>query len=73
MADRFNEETLLSDVIAKWGAFGAHADLTRWMIAEIERLRATVQDLRMHLEQDACEIERLRADRDAWRKDAHGG
>lgn len=29
-------------------------------IEEIERLRNKEQDLRMHLEQDACEIERLR-------------
>ena len=33
--------------------------------AEIERLRAREQDLRMHAEQDACEIERLRAAGDA--------
>ena len=29
---------------------------------EIERLREKIQDLRMHAEQDACEIERLRAE-----------
>lgn len=29
---------------------------------EIERLRDKVQDLRMHAEQDECEIERLRAE-----------
>jgi ADP-dependent phosphofructokinase/glucokinase len=29
-------------------------------IEEIERLRNKEQDLRMHLEQDACEIQRLR-------------
>tara|TARA_R110000868_G_scaffold135832_1_gene348461 strand:+ start:2663 stop:2989 length:327 start_codon:yes stop_codon:yes gene_type:complete len=34
-------------------------------VAEIERLRDTVQDLRMHLEQDACEIERLHDTGDA--------
>ena len=33
--------------------------------AEIERLREREQDLRMHAEQDACEIERLRAAGDA--------
>lgn len=32
---------------------------------EIERLREREQDLRMHAEQDACEIERLRAAGDA--------
>lgn len=35
------------------------------VIDEIERLRAREQDLRMHAEQDACEIERLRAAGDA--------
>jgi hypothetical protein len=39
VADRFNERSLLSDVIEKWGAYGAHADVVRWMIQEIERLR----------------------------------
>jgi hypothetical protein len=29
--------------------------------AEIERLREKVEDLRMYLERDACEIERLQA------------
>ena len=29
---------------------------------EVERLRAQVEDLRMHAEQDACEIERLCVD-----------
>lgn len=29
---------------------------------EIERLREQLQDARMHAEQDACEIERLRAE-----------
>ena len=29
---------------------------------EVERLRAQVEDLRMHAEQDACEIERLRTE-----------
>jgi hypothetical protein len=39
-----------------WGAalYGCAAD-------EIKRLRETEQDLRMYLEQDACEIERLKA------------
>lgn len=33
-----------------------------WSLDEIERLREKVQDLRMYAEQDACEIERLRAE-----------
>ena len=36
---------------------------------EIERLREKVQDLRMHAEQDACEIERLRATIAGWSQD----
>jgi hypothetical protein len=34
--------------------------LSREAADEIEQLRETEQDLRMYLEQDACEIERLR-------------
>ena len=40
----------------------AKAPALGWLIAaadEIERLRDKVQDLRMHAQQDACEIERL--------------
>ena len=37
------------------------AERERLAADEIERLRAREQDLRMHAEQDACEIERLRA------------
>lgn len=37
-SDRFTEQHLLADVCATWGEFGAHADLTRWMIAEVRRL-----------------------------------
>ena len=41
MADNmFTEHTLLADIIAKWGDYGAHADVFRSMLAEIERLRA---------------------------------
>ena len=36
---------------------------------EIERLREKIQDLRMHAEQDACEIERLRATIGGWSQD----
>ena len=36
---------------------------------EIERLRHKIQDLRMHAEQDACEIERLRATIGGWSQD----
>lgn len=52
MTDRFDEETLLSAVVAHWGPFGAHADVTRWMIAEIKRLHevgdALVAAIRNH-------------------------
>lgn len=37
--DRFDENTLLDDVISKWGEYGAHADLVKWMISEIYSLR----------------------------------
>ncbi len=52
----FDEEALLSAVVAKWGPFGAHADLTRWMIAEIGHLRA--------------ELETARQERDYWQREA---
>lgn len=48
------------------------AGLVKTVIDEIERLRQKVQDLRMYAEQDACEIERLRADRDRWHDIANG-
>ena len=38
------------------------AGLVVSVINEIERLREQLQDARMHLEQDACEIDRLRAE-----------
>ena len=38
------------------------AGLVKTVIEEIEQLREKVQDLRAYAEQDACEIERLRAE-----------
>ena len=40
-----------------------------WSLNEIERLREKVQDMRMYAEQDACEIERLRATIGGWSQD----
>lgn len=40
-----------------------------WSLDEIQRLREKVQDLRMYAEQDACEIERLRATVGGWSQD----
>lgn len=39
---RFTEQSLLADVVEKWGPYGAHAELCRWMIEEIIRLRGQV-------------------------------
>jgi len=44
--NRFNEETLLNDIIDRWGEYGAHAELCRWMIDEIRSLREERQHLR---------------------------
>lgn len=41
----FNEYSLLEDVISKWGEYGAHADLVKFMINEIRSLRQKVTDL----------------------------
>lgn len=43
--DMFTEHTLLADIIAKWGDYGAHADVFRSMLAEIERLRAAGDEM----------------------------
>lgn len=45
MSSMFDEYSLLADVIEKWGEHGAHADLLRWMIDEIDRLRKEVDRL----------------------------
>lgn len=48
MTDRFDENTLLSAVVAKWGPFGAHADVTRALIAaagRVAELEARVENL----------------------------
>lgn len=42
----FTELDLLADVEARWGSHGAHADLVRWMVAEVTRLRAELDTLR---------------------------
>ena len=44
-----------------FAVLGVYARTNDAAADEIERLREKIQDLRMHAEQDACEIERLRA------------
>ena len=39
----FNEQTLYDSIVEKWGEYGAHADVFRMMLAEIERLRAELR------------------------------
>lgn len=45
--------------IVKLAPFNAAARVIREQADEIDRLRDKVQDLRMHAQQDACEMERL--------------
>ena len=57
----------------EWGPFrSVKIERVRTELADCQRtIRALddlVQDLRMYAEQDACEIERLRVERDRWRK-----
>ena len=40
---RFDEQSLLADISATWGEHGAHAEVCRWMIAEIGRLRSELE------------------------------
>lgn len=40
MGERFDENALVADIVDKWGEHGAHAELCRWMIAEIHTLRS---------------------------------
>lgn len=37
--DTFNEKRLRADIVATWGAHGAHADVFDTMMKEIEQLR----------------------------------
>jgi hypothetical protein len=41
----FNEDSLLQDIIGKWGEHGAHADLCRFMISEITNTRLLLNEL----------------------------
>ena len=41
----FNEDSLLQDLIDKWGEHGAHADLCRFMILEITNTRLLLNEL----------------------------
>ena len=43
----FDEYSLLADIIEKWGEYGAHAEICRWMIEEIYRLQAEVERLEL--------------------------
>jgi len=43
--DKFDENSLLEDVISKWGAYGAHADIVKFMISEIYSLREKLEAL----------------------------
>jgi len=43
--DKFDEHDLLDDVSHKWGPYGAHADLVKFMISEIYFLREKIKDL----------------------------
>lgn len=61
-SDRFDERTLLADVVKQWGEYGAHADLVAWMIAEIERLRNDLWNARSGAALLALERERALAD-----------
>lgn len=42
MADSrlFTAETLMQAVVDKWGAYGAHAEVMRSLLDQVERLRA---------------------------------
>lgn len=37
--DRFDEESLLSAIVATWGPFGAHAEVMRTLLGEVKRLQ----------------------------------
>lgn len=71
--DHAKPPATLADITTK---LRRHADIAKCngcMICtaadEIERLREKVQDLQMYLEQDACEIERLRTFIDQWHQE----
>lgn len=57
MTDRFDEQTLLSAVIAKWGPFGAHADVLRHLI----RTAGTVTELQTRITNLTAELTNLHA------------
>lgn len=43
--NKFDEYALLEDVSHKWGPYGAHADLVKFMISEIYSLREKLEAL----------------------------
>jgi hypothetical protein len=40
---KFNEQSLLAAIEAKWGDHGAHADVFRFMLSEIDVLRSVAE------------------------------
>jgi hypothetical protein len=71
VADVFDEQSLLADIESTWGAYGAHADVCRMMIAEVERLRFELEKQRTAHEmwfKRAYDLEeQLEEARRAWR------
>lgn len=41
----FNEQSLLSDIIKQWGEHGAHAEVCRYLINELNNNRTMIQNL----------------------------
>jgi predicted metal-binding protein len=50
----FNEQTLLNDVEEKWGEYGAHAEVVRWMMNRIHELTQAGQDLAEEIISTEC-------------------
>lgn len=56
----FNEETLLADIAEKWGKYGAHYDMVRWLIKEVTILRDAVDKLNLVIEDEGIHPEHHR-------------
>jgi len=53
----FNEKTLYAEIVSRWGRWGAHADVFRTMLAEIQWLRE-VAEAADYYHDVACDLDR---------------